>query len=89
MKTTGDRIVFEDTAFLGNQDTLMTDSPKLTTISRVYVRDSYIEGDVDFVYGRATTVIERSVIRALSRGSTPTTATSPRLRPGRATRTGS
>ncbi|MFJ4976701.1 pectinesterase family protein [Streptomyces coeruleorubidus] len=69
MKTTGDRIVFEDTAFLGNQDTLMTDSPKLTTLSRVYVRDSYIEGDVDFVYGRATTVIERSVIRALSRAS--------------------
>ncbi|WP_030246950.1 pectinesterase family protein [Streptomyces sp. NRRL S-455] len=69
MKTTGDRIVFEDTAFLGNQDTLMTDSPKLTTVSRVYIRDSYIEGDVDFVYGRATTVVERSVIRALSRGS--------------------
>ncbi|MEV5436154.1 pectinesterase family protein [Streptomyces sp. NPDC052682] len=70
MKTTGDRIVFEDTAFLGNQDTLMTDSPKLTTVSRVYIRDSFIEGDVDFIYGRATTVIERSVIRALSRGST-------------------
>ncbi|WP_345567988.1 pectinesterase family protein [Streptomyces plumbiresistens] len=69
MKTTGDRIVFEDTAFLGNQDTLMTDSPKLDVISRVYIRDSYIEGDVDFVYGRATTVIERSVIKALSRGS--------------------
>ncbi|MFF5186145.1 pectinesterase family protein [Streptomyces sp. NPDC000345] len=69
MKTTGDRIVFEDTAFLGNQDTLMTDSPRLTTVSRVYLRDSYIEGDVDFVYGRATTVIERSVIRLLSRGS--------------------
>lgn len=69
MKTTGDRIVFEDTAFLGNQDTLMTDSPNLTTVSRVYLRDSYIEGDVDFIYGRATTVVERSVIRALSRGS--------------------
>ncbi|MBD0842501.1 pectinesterase family protein [Streptomyces sp. TRM68416] len=69
MKTTGDRIVFENTAFLGNQDTLMTDSPKLTTISRVYIRDSYIEGDVDFIYGRATTVVERSVIKALSRGS--------------------
>jgi pectinesterase len=69
MKTTGDRIVFENTAFLGNQDTLMTDSPRLDAISRVYIRDSSIEGDVDFVYGRATTVIERSVIRALSRGS--------------------
>ncbi|MFE9672601.1 pectinesterase family protein [Streptomyces sp. NPDC006259] len=69
VKTTGDRIVFEDTAFLGNQDTLMTDSPKLDVISRVYIRDSYLEGDVDFLYGRATTVVERSVIRALSRGS--------------------
>lgn len=70
MKTNGDRIVFENTAFLGNQDTLMTNSPKLTTVSRVYIRDSYIEGDVDFIYGRATTVVERSVIRALNRGST-------------------
>jgi pectinesterase len=69
MKTTGDRITFTDTAFKGNQDTLMTDSPKLNIISRVYIRDSYIEGDVDFVYGRATTVIDRSLIKALSRGS--------------------
>jgi pectinesterase len=69
MKTTGDRIVFEDTAFKGNQDTLMTDSPRLDAVSRVYLRDVYIEGDVDFVYGRATTVIDRSLIRALDRGS--------------------
>ncbi|WP_052863395.1 pectinesterase family protein [Streptomyces niger] len=69
VKTTGDRIVFEDTAFKGNQDTLMTDSPKLDTVSRVYVHDAYIEGDVDFLYGRATTVVEDSVIKALSRGS--------------------
>ncbi|MDX3070041.1 pectinesterase family protein, partial [Streptomyces sp. ND04-05B] len=41
VKTTGDRIVFENTAFLGNQDTLMTDSPKLDVVSRVYIRDSY------------------------------------------------
>ncbi|MFJ8695518.1 pectinesterase family protein [Streptomyces roseolilacinus] len=69
VKTTGDRIVFEDTAFKGNQDTLMTDSPKLDVVSRVYIRDSYLEGDVDFLYGRATTVVEDSLIRALSRGS--------------------
>ncbi len=69
MKMTGDRIVFRDTAFKGNQDTLMTDSPKLTMNSRVYIRDAYIEGDVDFIYGRATTVIERSTIKALTCGS--------------------
>ncbi|WP_374194315.1 pectinesterase family protein [Streptomyces sp. N35] len=70
VKTTGDRQFFEDVAFLGNQDTLMTDTPALTEVSRVYIRDSYIEGDVDFIYGRASTVIEDSVIKAISRGST-------------------
>lgn len=69
VKTTGDRLHFENTAFLGNQDTLMTDTPALTQVARVYVHDSYIEGDVDFLYGRATTVIEDCVIKALSRGS--------------------
>ncbi|MFJ2094781.1 pectinesterase family protein [Streptomyces sp. NPDC087901] len=69
VKTTGDRLTFENTAFLGNQDTLMTDTPVLTQKARVYLRDVYIEGDVDFIYGRATTVIEHSVIKALSRGS--------------------
>ena len=90
MKTTGDRIVFENTAFLGNQDTLMTDSPKLDVISRVYIRDSYIEGDVDFIYGRATTV-DRAVRDPGAQPGLgpPTTATSRPLRPGRATRTGS
>ncbi|MFD6531305.1 pectinesterase family protein [Streptomyces sp. NPDC060184] len=69
VKTTGDRLTFENTAFLGNQDTLMTDTPALTQKARVYLTGSYIEGDVDFLYGRATTVVENSVIKALSRGS--------------------
>ncbi|MFE0876430.1 pectinesterase family protein [Streptomyces smyrnaeus] len=69
MKTTGDRIVFENTAFEGNQDTLMTNSPDLRSLSRVYVHDSFVEGDVDFLYGRATTVFDDCVIKALSRGS--------------------
>ncbi|WP_405460538.1 pectinesterase family protein [Streptomyces sp. NBC_00101] len=69
VKTTGDRLTFENTGFLGNQDTLMTDTPALTQKARVYVTGSYIEGDVDFLYGRATTVVEKSVIKALSRGS--------------------
>lgn len=69
MKTTGDRIVFDNTAFEGNQDTLMTNSPDLRSLSRVYVHDSSVEGDVDFLYGRATTVFDDCVIKALSRGS--------------------
>ncbi|MFE9847704.1 pectinesterase family protein [Streptomyces sp. NPDC005576] len=69
VKTTGDRLTFENTGFLGNQDTLMTDTPALTQKARVYITGAYIEGDVDFLYGRATTVVENSVIKALSRGS--------------------
>ncbi|MCX5396297.1 pectinesterase family protein [Streptomyces sp. NBC_00102] len=69
VKTTGDRLTFRNTAFLGNQDTLMTDTPALTQKARVYITGSYVEGDVDFLYGRATTVVEKSVIKALSRGS--------------------
>lgn len=42
---------------------------RLDAVSRVYIRDSSIEGDVDFLHGRATTVVERSLIEALSRGS--------------------
>ncbi|WNB85637.1 pectinesterase family protein [Cellulomonas sp. ATA003] len=71
VKTTADRIVFDDVRFLGNQDTLYLDSPNATEPARVYVRDSYVEGDVDFIFGRATAVIDGATIRALERDSTP------------------
>jgi pectin methylesterase-like acyl-CoA thioesterase len=71
VKTTADRMVFDDVRFLGNQDTLYLDSPNATTPARVYVHDSWIEGDVDFIFGRATAVIEDSTIKALRRDSDP------------------
>ncbi|WP_164545115.1 pectinesterase family protein [Antribacter gilvus] len=71
VKTTADRVVFHRVRFLGNQDTLYLDSPSATTPARVYVRDSWIEGDVDFVFGRATAVIEGCTIKALRRASDP------------------
>ncbi|WP_418277515.1 pectinesterase family protein [Isoptericola jiangsuensis] len=71
VKTRADKIVFDDVRFLGNQDTLYLDTPSADVPSRVYVRDSYVEGDVDFIFGRATAVIEDSTIKALDRDSDP------------------
>ncbi|MEL7975026.1 pectinesterase family protein [Isoptericola sp. F-RaC21] len=71
VKTRADRVVFEHCRFLGNQDTLYLDTPSAEVPARVYVTDSWIEGDVDFVFGRATAVIEGSRIKALKRDSTP------------------
>lgn len=68
--TRADRIVFDNVRFLGNQDTLYLNSPDAATVSRVYLRKCYVEGDVDFIFGRATAVFDRCEIRSLNRGST-------------------
>jgi pectinesterase len=69
--THADRVVFDDVRFLGNQDTLYLNSPSATTVSRVYLTRSTIAGDVDFIFGRATAVFDRCVVRALDRGQDP------------------
>jgi pectinesterase len=67
--TRADRIVFDNVRFLGNQDTLYLNSPDAATISRVYLRKCYVEGDVDFIFGRATAVLDRCIVHSLNRGS--------------------
>ncbi|WP_159942383.1 MULTISPECIES: pectinesterase family protein [unclassified Nocardiopsis] len=69
VRTSGDRLVFENVRFLGHQDTLYANSPNADTPSRQYYRDCYVEGDVDFVFGRATAVFDGCEIRSLDRGS--------------------
>ncbi|GHJ43452.1 hypothetical protein Cs7R123_07940 [Catellatospora sp. TT07R-123] len=68
--TRGDRLLFDNVRFLGNQDTLQPSSPGTATVSRAYYRNCYIEGDVDFIFGRGTAVFDRCEIRSLNRGST-------------------
>ncbi|MGW3631988.1 pectinesterase family protein [Streptomyces sp. NPDC005122] len=67
VKAQGDRSAFMGCRFLGHQDTLYADSMALGTFARQYYRGCYVEGDVDFVFGRATAVFERCHFRALSR----------------------
>ncbi|MFJ9160268.1 pectinesterase family protein [Streptomyces griseoviridis] len=74
IKVQGDRSAFTNCRFLGHQDTLYADSISLAAFARQYFADCYVEGDVDFVFGRATAVYERCRFHTLSRtdlGSAP------------------
>ncbi|WP_133765523.1 pectinesterase family protein [Amnibacterium kyonggiense] len=71
LRSTGDRLSYDDVRLLGNQDTLYANSPSTTTTARTYIHDSYIEGDVDFVFGRGTVVIDDSTLHVLDHGTSP------------------
>ncbi|MFF9777538.1 pectinesterase family protein [Streptomyces sp. NPDC013978] len=62
----GDRQVFDNVAFLSHQDTLLVKGETPTTQARQYFVNCYIRGDVDFIFGNATAVIDRSMIQALA-----------------------
>ncbi|MFD5628071.1 MULTISPECIES: pectinesterase family protein [unclassified Streptomyces] len=67
IKVQGDRSAFRHCRFLGHQDTLYADSMALGTIARQYFAHCYVEGDVDFVFGRATAVYEDCHFHTLNR----------------------
>ncbi|MER7476716.1 pectinesterase family protein [Streptomyces sp. NPDC126510] len=71
LKVQGDRSAFHHCRFLGHQDTLYADSMALGTFARQYFSHCYAEGDVDFVFGRATAVFERCHFRTLNRTDLP------------------
>ena len=71
IKVQGDRSAFVRCRFLGHQDTLYADSMALGTFARQYFADCYVEGDVDFVFGRATAVYEHCHFRTLNRTTWP------------------
>jgi pectate lyase len=80
VKTTGDRMIFAQDRFLGNQDTLYVNSPGTTSVARQLYRDCYIEGSIDFIFGRATAVFERDTIfikNAANTGPKMTAAATP------------
>lgn len=58
----GDKLVFKNCRFLGNQDTIYTSK------GRQYFVDCYIEGHVDFIFGSATAVFQNCEIHSLRRG---------------------
>ncbi|MEU2425812.1 pectinesterase family protein [Streptomyces sp. NPDC007851] len=64
---TGDRTHFENVRLLGHQDTLFADTTGLGSFDRQFFHRCHIEGDVDFVFGRARAVYEHCHFRTLSR----------------------
>lgn len=76
LRSRGDRVLLEDCVLTARQDTALLDTPSFAAISRVHLRRCVIEGDVDFVYGRASAVLEQCVIRSIGPGyiAAPSTA---------------
>ncbi|WP_329340595.1 pectinesterase family protein [Streptomyces sp. NBC_00663] len=68
--TYGDRTHFENVRLLAHQDTLFVETTALTSFDRQYFHHCYIEGDVDFVFGRATAVFEDCHFHTLQRDVT-------------------
>jgi len=64
--TQGDKQIYENVRFLGNQDTLFVKSPSADTITRVFITKSFIQGDTDFIFGRGVLVIDQSEINFIS-----------------------
>lgn len=62
LRTAADRVFLDGVIITGDQDTLLLDTAAKDRTGRVYVTNSYVIGNVDFVFGRATAVIDRSVL---------------------------
>ncbi|MEY9992426.1 pectate lyase [Streptomyces sp. V4I8] len=62
LRTAADKVFLDGIITEGDQDTLLLDTAAKDRLGRVYVRNSYITGNVDFIFGRASAVIDRSVI---------------------------
>jgi pectinesterase len=66
LRTDADRTQLEQVRLISRQDTFYANASDPDRIARVLVRDSYIEGDTDFVFGRASALFERSRFHLVS-----------------------
>jgi len=64
----GDRQVFLGDRFLGLQDTLLAWEPSPTSGFRQLFEDSFVRGNVDFLFGDSTAVFYRDAIQLADRG---------------------
>ncbi|MBW8847732.1 MAG: hypothetical protein JF607_22450 [Burkholderiales bacterium] len=67
----GDRIQLEGTRLLGHQDTFFARRRDMDKPARVLVRHSLIAGDVDFIFGNATVVVQHCVVLSRAGRRTP------------------
>ncbi|KUN94490.1 pectinesterase family protein [Streptomyces caeruleatus] len=62
LRTAADKVFLDGIITEGDQDTLLLDTAAKDRLGRVYMKNSYVTGNVDFIFGRASAVIDRSVI---------------------------
>ncbi|MFJ4646128.1 pectinesterase family protein [Streptomyces bobili] len=62
LRTAADKVFLDGVIVSGDQDTLLVDTASKDKLGRVYMTNSYVVGNVDFIFGRATAVIDKSVI---------------------------
>ncbi len=81
LSVTGDRDIFRNLRFLGNQDTVYAGSKgcspptgKPCAVARQYFSDCYIEGNVDFIFGTAKAVFENCELHSNPRSGGYVTA---------------
>ncbi|MEU2509230.1 pectinesterase family protein [Streptomyces sp. NPDC007863] len=62
LRTAADRVDLHGLIIEGDQDTLQTDSASRDVVGRIRLTNSYVAGNVDFVFGRGTLVVDGSVL---------------------------
>ncbi|MGC4088183.1 MAG: pectinesterase family protein [Polyangiaceae bacterium] len=62
----GDQVAFENVRVLGNMYSLYVKTPNVATVSRAYFKNSYVEGDLDMIVGRASFVLDGCQIHYLT-----------------------
>ncbi|WP_406125755.1 pectinesterase family protein [Streptomyces canus] len=85
LHTAADKVFLDGVIVSGDQDTLLVDTAAKDKLGRVYMTNSYVIGNVDFIFGRATAVIDKSVITLKKRwnGTSAGYVTAPSTAAGR------
>ncbi|MFF9089996.1 pectinesterase family protein [Streptomyces sp. NPDC014991] len=85
LRTAADKVFLDGVIVSGDQDTLLLDTAAKDRLGRVYLTDSIVTGNVDFVFGRATAVLDKSVITLKKRwnGTSAGYVTAPSTAAGR------
>ncbi|MFI0232367.1 pectinesterase family protein [Streptomyces sp. NPDC017086] len=85
LRTAADKVFLDGIIVSGDQDTLLLDTAAKEKPGRVYLTNSYVVGNVDFIFGRATAVLDKSVITLKKRwnGTSAGYVTAPSTAAGR------
>jgi pectinesterase len=78
VESDGDKAIFDNCRFTGNQDVLFTNSDK----SRQYYQQCYIEGTTDFIFGSATVWFEQCRIHSRKNSHVTAASTPPEKKLG-------